>query len=154
MSNYVYGYLIASNMSTVTKDIKQIVEDHGLGLSIKSANDLINFPSCYFPTSNNALVFYVADAVGGNTAQYLLSGLNYVVELDNGLPQKARARYELLCDVIIKIVKLEEVEKLYIALTDNQEIESVTTVSVEKLKEIIINDFIDYGAAPNILYIV
>lgn len=153
MSNFVYGYLIASDMSFVAKDIKQIVEGHGLGLSIEAEDDLINFPSYYLPASNNALVFYIADAVGENTAQYLLESLDFVVELENGLPQNARERYELLCDVIIQIVNLKEVEKLYIALTDNQEIESVTTVSVEKLKETIINDF-DYTAPPNILYII
>ncbi len=47
--------------------------------------------------------------------------------------------------------RLEQVEKLYVAMTEVEEIESIVALSLEELKEVTINN---YEGPPNVLYIV
>ncbi len=151
MSNFVYGYVETLNLPSVIKDIEQIVVNQPLGLITGSIDSLYNFPPSLLPHGNNVMVFSICDSKQSNTASCLLDTLDYVVDLSNGLPRETRKRWELLLGLLSEIFKLEQVEKLYVALTEVEEIESVATLSLEELKEVTINN---YEAPPNVLYIV
>lgn len=97
------------------------------------------------------MIFSICDSKQDNTARNLLYSLDYAADLSSGLPREAKKRRELLLDLISEIFNLEQVEKLYVALTEVEEIESVATLSLEELKEVTINN---YEGPPNILYIV
>jgi len=151
MSNFVYGYVETLNLPSVIKDIEQVVVSQPLGLITRSTDSLYNFPPSLIPQGDNVIVFFICDSKQGNTASYLLDPLDYVADLLNGLPREARKRRELLMGLITEIFKLQHVEKLYVALTEVEEIESVATLSLEELKEVTVNN---YEAPPNVLYIV
>ena len=160
MSNYVYGYLVTPNQASALEDIQHIVDSQILGFLIETQDQLFNFPAPCLPIGNDNIVFYIADGKDTNVAQFLLDGWDYVVNpgdiWSNDLPQEARKRREILIDLLIQLVQLDQIDKLYVALTDNQEIEAVKTVFLENLRETILNDCEkgNHGTPPNVLYIV
>ena len=151
MSNFVCGYIETSNLPSTIKDVEQIVVSQSLGLITRPPDALYDFPSSLLPRGDNALIFSICDSKQSNTAQYLLDNLDYVADLPNSLPRESRKRRELLLGLISEIFNLEQVEKLYIVLIEVQGIEAIAAISLEDLKEEILNK---YEGPPNVLYIV
>lgn len=151
MSNFVYGYVETLNRPSAIENIEQIVANQPLGLITGSVDSLYNFPPNLLPHGSNIIVFSICDSKQHNTASVLLDSLNYVADLSSGLPREAKKRRELLMSLISRIFNLEQVEKLCVALTEVEEIESIAALSLEKLKDVTINN---YEGPPNVLYIV
>lgn len=151
MSNFVYGYIATSNKSALLDEIRSIMSNQTLGFIVDSPEHLYNFPTSQLPQSDDVLVFNICDSKNANTASILLESLDFVVDTGNGLLREARDRRKLLLNLISGIFKLKQVEKIYVALTEIEEIEAVVTISLTEFIEAIANN---YDGPPNILYII
>lgn len=156
MSNFVYGYVktVAPDIQLVEK-MKNIAKEHLIGIRPINVGELYGFPEELKPSESEESIycFDITDGPEKGSAEYLIDFVDYAEEANFELPKKGLERLAILLEVIKDIISLENTEKVVVAMTESNEIESTLRVRLGKIADAIVNDFVEY-APPNKIYVV
>lgn len=158
MTNHIYGFVQPreqAESSQLLLSLSEIDSQTMLGFFIENLSDLYGFPEAIKQDAKdtNSVVFYIGDNKERKEATYLIDGLDYAPEARITLPKKSNDRIELLVSFILRIAHVETVKRVFVAMTENNEIDSVIKVNWENFHNLLLGDC-KVAGPPNILYII
>lgn len=153
MSNDVRGYIELLDRANLTLSINTIEQKHDVGIGAITVDELYNFPSSTLPNSNKInFIFVIGDDNKYYNASYLIDYLDYAPEADIGFPVGAKDRLNILLDTLADMLKMANVQKMVVALTDCNQIETIKRINFSEMRDVIHADFEAYQAPPDTLY--
>ena len=153
MSNDVRGYIELLDGADLAPSINAIEQKYDIGIGAITNDELYNFPPSTLPDSNRInFIFVIGDDNQYYNASYLIDYLDYAPEADIGFPVGARDRLNILLDTLAEMFKTTNAQKMVVALTDCNQIETIKKIKLSELYDVIHADFEEYQAPPDTLY--
>ena len=153
MSNEVYGYLEAVEMSGKTALLAEIQAKTGIGIKQIPLSELYNFPQEILPTNKDRCVsFIVGDRPGKTNTSYLTDYMDYAPEADIGFPIKGRERLSLLLELFTIMIHEFNSSRFVVAITECSQIDEIKSLSLQNFENIIYEDFERCDAPPDCIY--
>lgn len=155
MSNFVYGYAIIDNGVESVFDIKKILElKYSIGIYIIDNDELIGFPDEKLPPKE-AFKFMIGDNKKSKNAQKLIDLWDYDPDASGiELPVNGKQRLKILTDCINDLFTLFNATKVFLAITDWDELEEEKYLSRGSLYKTLLNDCDLHSPFPSCLYII
>jgi len=152
MSNSVYGYFYFDNTINVTEELRVSKRPTSLGLFQIHPSELYNFPPDLLPRKNTKpYCFLIGDNPSTRNATYLVDGYDYESSAGIALPLKSADRIELLADLLEDLMALSGDRRLYVAITDCDQIEKTKRIPSQEIKDELLKDIGTEGP-PDTLY--
>ncbi|NKG31771.1 hypothetical protein FVB43_17220 [Erwinia rhapontici] len=152
MSNDVCGYLEPALGFNEMVSLMEYIENSQLNIRPIKAGELFNYPSEFFP-KDAFFLFDIADCHGAINATYLIDYDQYDPDSsDIGFPGDPKERLNILLDTLVDMIKLTNAEKMVVAMTECNQIETIKKITLSELYDVIHADFEKYQAPPDTLY--
>jgi hypothetical protein len=152
MSNSVYGYFYTDSTEKVAEFLRTENRHLRLGIFQIHPSELYNYPAHLLPEQSEKLYcFIIGDNPESRNATYLVDGYDYAPIADIALPLKSGDRIGLLAELLHCLMTLTCDGRLYVAITDCDQIERTKNVRSRDIKEVLLNDIGTEGP-PDILY--
>lgn len=152
MSNDVYGYLSPSLGSGEMIALRQYISESSVNIQLITAAELYGYPSNFAPT-DDLFIFDIADGPNSINATYLIDYDEYDPETsDIGFPPGAKDRLNILLDTLVDMIKITNAQKMIVALTECNQIETIKRIKCSEIYDVIHADFEEYQAPPDTLY--
>lgn len=152
MSNDVYGYIKPVLKESYLALLQCYIENSSINIQLITKEELFNYPSEYYP-EDNCFIFDIADGSGSINATYLIDYCEYDPETsDIGFPSDPKERLNILLDTLVDMIKITNAEKMVVAITECNQIETIKRIKLSELYQVIHADFEEYQAPPDTLY--
>lgn len=152
MSNDVCGYISPSLSREREEILEEYISSKEIGISEITAEQLYNFPT-EFILSEDFFVFLIGDRPGYPNATYLIDYDEYDHETsDIGFPPGAKVRLNILLDTLVDMFRITNAQKMVVALTECNQIDTIKRIKLSELYDVIHADFEEYQAPPDTLY--
>ncbi|WP_455813235.1 hypothetical protein [Pseudomonas graminis] len=152
MSNDVRGYIAPALTSAEKDSLQSYTSQSEIGIVVISQDELYNFPLEYTPL-NAEMAFRIGDRPDYPNATYLIDYDEYSPgRLHHGFPPGGKDRLNILLDTLVNMIKLTNAEKMVVALTECNQIETIKKITLSELYDVIHADFEKYQAPPDTLY--
>lgn len=152
MSNDVYGYLVPSLGDSEMAALKVYISKSSLNIQLIKSDELFGYPPDFVPTGD-LFIFDIADGPNSTNATYLIDYDEYDPETsDIGFPPGAKDRLNILLDTLADMVRITNAQKMVVALTECNQIETIKKIKLSELYDVIHADFEEYQAPPDTLY--
>jgi hypothetical protein len=152
MSNDVCGYIFPSLSREKEEILEEYISSKEIGISEITAEQLYNFPTEFIP-SEDFFAFLIGDRPGYPNATYLIDYDEYDPETsDIGFPPGAKVRLNILLDTLVDMFRITNAQKMVVALTECNQIDTIKRIKLSELYDVIHADFEEYQAPPDTLY--
>lgn len=152
MSNDVCGYISPSLSREREEILEEYISSKEIGISEITAEQLYNFPTEFTP-SEDFFVFLIGDRSGYPNATYLIDYDEYDPETSGiGFPPGAKVRLNILLDTLVDMFRITNAQKMVVALTECNQIDTIKRIKLSELYDVIHADFEEYQAPPDTLY--
>lgn len=152
MSNDVCGYIFSSLIRERKEILEEYISSREIGISKITGEQLHNFPTEFVP-SDDVFIFLIGDRPGYPNATYLIDYDEYDPETsDIGFPPGAKDRLNILLDTLADMFRITNAQKMVVALTECNQIETIKKIKISELYDVIHADFEEYQAPPDTLY--
>lgn len=152
MSNDVCGYLVPSPGVNEEVALRKYISNSNLNIQLIKSDELFGYPSEFIPTGD-VFIFDIADGPNSINATYLIDYDEYDPETsDIGFPPRGKDRLNILLDTLVDMIKLANAEKMVVALTECNQIQTIRKIKLSELYDVIHADFEEYQAPPDTLY--
>lgn len=152
MSNDVYGYIELRSNKDELFPLMNYISSCSLNIRKISKEELFGFPVELMP-DKNAFVFDIADGPNSINATYLIDYNEYDPETSTiGFPPGAKDRLNILVDTLSDLFNITNAQRMVVALTVCNQIETVKKIKFTELYNVIHADFEEYQAPPDTLY--
>lgn len=152
MSNDVYGYLVPSLGVNEAATLERYISESSLNIRSIKSDELFGYPPDFIP-ANNLFIFDIGDGPNSINATYLIDYDEYDPETsDIGFPPGAKDRLNILLDTLVDMIRIANAQKMVVALTECNQIETVKKIRLSALYDVIHADFEEYQAPPDTLY--
>lgn len=153
MSNDVRGYIELPNKVDISASIDSIANKNDIGIGLIQINELYNFPEPTLPEKErDNFLFVIGDDNQYYNASYLIDYMDYAPEADIGFPTDAKERLNILLNTLSDMFNVTNTQKMVIALTECNQIETVKKIKFSELYDVIHADFEECQAPPDTLY--
>lgn len=151
MSNDVCGFIEPPLSQEVKDALNEYINGLEIGISDIRRDQLYNFPDDML-SMDNSYSFLIGDKKGYPNASYLIDFITYAPEANIGFPNGAKERLEILLDTLVNMFSITNAQKMVVALTECNQIETIKKIKISQLYDVVVADFEEYQAPPDTLY--
>ena len=152
MSNDICGYIYPPLDREVENALSKYISGSKIGISQITREELYNFPSGFIPP-DGLFYFLIGDRPSYPNATYLIDYNEYDPDTsDIGFPPGAKERLSILVDTLNYMFKITNAQRMVVALTECNQIETIKKINISELYDVIHADFEFYQSPPDTLY--
>lgn len=152
MSNDVCGYILPCFDKDTEEAMDTYISNCDVGISKITVQELYNFP-LQPALTDDTFSFLIGDRPGYPNATYLIDYDEYDPQENNiGFPAGAKERLNILLDVLEDMFRVANAQKMVVAITECNQIETIKEIKISEMRNVIHADFEEYQAPPDTLY--